>query len=300
MRDRTGVAIEPTGVLLIDKPEGPTSHDVVRAARRALRTRRVGHAGTLDPFATGLLLLCVGSATRLAEYASSLDKGYVATMRLGAATSTDDLTGEVTAASESWRDVERDDVERVLRALDGDQMQLPPAFSAKKVGGERSYRLARRGQAVALTPVRISIRHIAVIDFAPPDTVFEVVCSSGTYIRSIARDAGAALGCYAHLRGLRRTAIGSFSVKDALALADLNAESARDSLLPSAAAVAHLPHIELPADDAQRLALGQRLLARNSAVSDADAAAAVHDGRLIAVVEIRGGVVRPRKVLAHA
>jgi tRNA pseudouridine55 synthase len=300
MRERTGVAIEPAGVLLIDKPEGPTSHDVVSAARRALRTRRVGHAGTLDPFATGLLLLCVGSATRLAEYVTALDKRYTATMRLGQTTSTDDPTGEITATSDAWRGIEREDVERALKALEGEQMQLPPAYSAKKVGGERSYRLARRGQAVALAPVRVGVRRIDVLDFNPPDAVFEVGCSSGTYVRSLARDAGAALGCHAHLRGLRRTAIGSFSVKDAIPLADLDAGTALDALLPAGAAVAHLPQIELPADDAHRLMLGQRLLVRNGAPAEADAAAAVHDGRLIAVVEIRGGVVRPRKVLAHA
>src|SRR4051812_46531009 len=146
-----GVVAPPTGVLPVDKPVGPTSHDAVAAVRRALRTREVGHTGTLDPFASGLLLVCVGRATRLAEYLTGLPKTYVATMRLGETTDTDDLTGEVIQSSDAWRSLSTDAIEEALRAQVGTIQQLPPSYSAKKVGGERMYAAARRGETVERT-----------------------------------------------------------------------------------------------------------------------------------------------------
>src|SRR3954470_7378446 len=190
----------PNGVLPVDKAVGPTSHDAVAAVRRALKTREVGHTGTLDPFASGLLLVCVGRATRLAEYLTGLPKTYVATMRLGEATDTDDLTGEVIHSSDAWRSLSKDAIADALRAQVGTIQQLPPSYSAKKVAGERLYAAARRGETVERKPVAVTIHSIRVLGIDLPDVEFEVECGAGTYIRAIARDTGAALGVGGHLR----------------------------------------------------------------------------------------------------
>jgi tRNA pseudouridine55 synthase len=289
---------EAAGVLLVDKPEGPTSHDVVAAARRALRTRRVGHAGTLDPFASGLLLLCIGPATRLAEYATALSKHYDATLRLGTATDTDDRTGTTIASSEAWRGVRRDQLETVLRAQVGETLQRPPAFSAKKVAGERSYARARRGEHGELEAVPVRIHAIELRRFDPPDADFAVHCSSGTYIRAIARDAGVALGCHAHLSALRRTAIGEHRVEAALTLAELEPDTTRARLLPASAAVAHLPALHVDPAAARRLAHGQRVPVGAEA-ADAAAVAVTADGQLVAIARCEAGVLHPRKVFGN-
>ncbi|HWK88934.1 MAG TPA: tRNA pseudouridine(55) synthase TruB, partial [Longimicrobium sp.] len=162
-----------SGVLPVDKPAGPTSHDAVAAVRRALRTREVGHTGTLDPFASGLLLVCVGKATRLAEFITPLPKTYLATMRLGQATDSDDLTGAMTSESNAWRQLSPDAIERALAAQVGTIEQLPPAYSAKKVDGERMYAVARRGGEVERKPSTVTIQGIRIISIALPDVVFE-------------------------------------------------------------------------------------------------------------------------------
>src|SRR4051794_6711406 len=218
MAEQGGGGAAPNGVLPVDKPVGPTSHDAVAAVRRALRTREVGHTGTLDPFASGLLLVCVGRATRLAEYLTGLPKTYVATMRLGEVTDTDDLTGEVIHSSDAWRSLSHDAIEDALRAQVGTIQQLPPSYSAKKVGGERMYAAARRGETVERKPVAVTIHAIRVLGIDLPDVEFEVECGAGTYIRAIARDAGAALGVGGHLRALRRTRIGPHAVDRAVPL----------------------------------------------------------------------------------
>src|SRR5690606_5028509 len=173
------------GVLPVDKPAGPTSHDVVAQARRALGERRIGHTGTLDPFASGLLLLCVGRATRIAEYLTDMPKAYRATMRLGAATDTDDATGSVVAESDAWRTLDDATIRAAFAAEAGRRPQRPPAYSAKKIAGERAHRLARRGEIVELPDVDIEVHAIEVIAIALPEITFHVRCSSGTYIRSI-------------------------------------------------------------------------------------------------------------------
>jgi tRNA pseudouridine55 synthase len=285
------------GVLLVDKPVGPTSHDVVARARRALGTRRVGHAGTLDPFASGLLLLCVGAATRLVEYATALEKRYVAELELGVATDTDDVTGEPVARSDAWQSVTRAALAAALDAQQGALLQTPPQYSAKKVGGERSHRVARRGGALELAPVPVTVHAIALLDYAPPAARFEVLCSSGTYMRAIARDVGATLGCGAHLTALRRTAIGPFRVEEALALEALQPGLGADALRPPIAAVAHLPPCEVDEAGARRLALGQALPLPHGL--DDGPVAVLHGNRLVAIAEARAGGLRPRKVLAH-
>jgi tRNA pseudouridine55 synthase len=264
--------------------------------RRALHTRRVGHAGTLDPFASGLLLLCVGSATRLTEYATALDKSYDATLQLGAATDTHDRTGVTTASTTAWRDIDRDRFEAALARQRGEILQVPPAYSAKQVDGERSYRLARRGQAVTLAPVRVRIAHIALTRWAPPEADVTLTCSSGTYVRAIARDVGEDLGCHAHLTRLRRTAIGPYRVERAVPLDRLDAATAGAAMLPPAAAIAHLPRVTLPAAAARRVMHGQRLAMAPESATAAAIAIFLND-ELIAVGEIDNGVLRPRKVL---
>ncbi|HUF76850.1 MAG TPA: tRNA pseudouridine(55) synthase TruB, partial [Longimicrobiales bacterium] len=182
------------GVLPVDKPAGPTSHDIVDRARRALRTRRIGHTGTLDPFASGLLLLCVGPATRLAEYLTALPKSYEATLRLGVATTTDDAEGEPVRTSDAWKAVDESAVRTAFERQTGDILQVPPAYSAKRVAGERMYDVARRGGTVELEAVPVHVSRIELTRFEPPEVDFTVDCSSGTYIRAIARDVGEQLG----------------------------------------------------------------------------------------------------------
>lgn len=289
----------PFGVLPVDKPVGPTSHDAVAAVRRALKSRQVGHTGTLDPFASGLLLVCVGPATRLAEYFAPLPKTYLATMRLGQATDTDDHTGEVIASSHGWRGVSREQVEAALAAQVGTIQQLPPAYSAKKVDGQRMYAVARRGGEVERTPVTVTIHAIRVVAIDLPDVVFEVECGSGTYIRAIARDAGGALEVGAHLRELRRTRIGPHDVARAVPLDGLgDEERVRAAMIAPADAVSHLPRV--PADERGEADLrhGRAVQAPDGFAADGPVAVVSARGELLAVGEAGAGVVRPRKVFS--
>jgi tRNA pseudouridine55 synthase len=294
-------AIAPVGVLPVDKPVGPTSHDVVGATRRALRTRQVGHTGTLDPFASGLLLVCVGNATRLAEYFAPLPKTYVATMRLGESTSTDDHTGETITSSDAWRGLSPDGITAALAEQVGEILQVPPAFSAKKVDGQRMYDVARRGGEVELPPVPVTIHSIRVVSIDLPDVVFEVECGSGTYIRAIARDAGAALGVGGHLRELRRTRIGPHDVARAVPMDRLGeAELVARAMIAPADALAHLPRVVADARGETDVRHGRALPAPDGLRVTGPVAILGEDGGLLAVGESAGGTVRPRKVFAGA
>lgn len=289
---------ELNGVLAVDKPVGPTSHDVVAVCRRALHTRQVGHTGTLDPFASGLLLVCVGPATRLSEYLTALPKTYRATMRLGAATDTDDHTGETVSTSDAWQRLSGEQVREALAAQVGVVQQLPPLYSAKKVGGERMYDIARRGGEVERKPVTVTIHRIDVVSIALPDVVFDVECGSGTYIRAIARDAGAALGVGGHLTALRRTRVGVHDVDRAVSLSELGDEARVDAaLLAPAEALAHLPRIDVDARGVKALSYGQSVPADGDAPAGTPLAlVSAETGALLAVGERAGDAVRPRKV----
>jgi tRNA pseudouridine55 synthase len=267
---------------------------MVAHARRALGTRRIGHTGTLDPFASGLLLLCIGRATRIAEFLSGMDKRYSAVVRLGVTTDTDDDTGRVTAERDA-AGISAADVERALAALRGDILQRPSTYSAKKVDGRRAYSLAREGRAVELEPVPVTIRQLAVTHFALPDIEIDVTCSSGTYIRAIARDLGDALGVGAHLTGLRRTAVGSYRVDQAVSADELVADpdAVRRVLIQTLDALGSMPRVELSADDVAHIRHG-RALAREVGVSGPVALAA--NGELVAIADAAGGTLRPRKV----
>ncbi len=238
----------PDGVLLVDKPEGPTSHDVVGAARRALGIRRVGHAGTLDPLATGLLVLMTGKATRLATFLSGVDKTYRGTLRLGIATDTFDRDGTPVGPAREVR-VGRADLLRALEAFRGTVRQVPPVFSAKKVRGVPMYRLARRHRPVTPVPTTVTFHRIELLDFTGDEVEFEAQVSAGTYLRSFAHDLGEALGCGAHLRTLRRVAAGPFRVEGALRLGELAAlgRDAAARLLPMEEIPLGLPTLVLTA-----------------------------------------------------
>lgn len=209
---------EYDGVLLLDKPQGLTSHDVVNRVRRKLGTKRVGHAGTLDPMATGVLLMLVGKSTRLSQYLTSEDKEYEGTLTLGAITNSQDAEGEVVETRPVPADLTAEKIVATMQTFLGDQYQIPPMFSAIKIDGTPLYKLARKGEEVEREPRFIRISRIEVLEVALPRVSFRVRCSKGTYIRTIAHDAGQKLGCGAHLSALRRTASGSLRAERALTL----------------------------------------------------------------------------------
>lgn len=301
------------GVLAVDKPEGPTSHDVVAVARKALDMRRIGHTGTLDPFATGLLVLCLGQATKLAQYLTGMDKSYEATARLGAATDTLDRTGEVIGETDAWEALDEARIRQAFESQQGERAQTPPVYSAKRVGGKKSYQLARAGQEVELAPVDVTIHALEVVGIDGPVVRFRLRCSSGTYVRAVARDAGESLGVGAHLTALRRTAIGPFEVEDAVSFDVLKAvgeardqrsegrdhttgtEAVEAAVLTPLEALAHLPRLELEDAQLERVRHGQSIQVDGVAEG---LVALAHDGVLAAVAESNGRYVRPRKVFA--
>lgn len=287
----------PNGVLRVDKPVGPTSHDAVARTRRALGTRRIGHTGTLDPFASGLLLLCLGPATRLAEYLTALPKSYTATLRLGAVTDTDDDTGEVIATSDHWSDLDEQAIRVAFERQVGEIEQLPPRFSAKKVAGERMYAVARRGGEVERTPVRVTVHSIEILRIELPEVDFAVDCGSGTYIRAIARDVGETLGVGGHLTRLRRTRVGAHHVDDATPLDALgDPATPQPQLLTPAEAVGHLPHQVIGEADLPRLAQGGSVAAEVGVPAGVPVAMLSAAGELLAIGEVTGDRLQPRKV----
>jgi tRNA pseudouridine55 synthase len=278
----------PEGLLLVDKPGGVTSHDVVDVVRRRLDTRKVGHAGTLDPMATGLLVLGVGRATRLLRFLGDLPKTYEGSARLGVETTTLDADGEVTAE----RDVtaKEDDVRAAMAALLGDALQAPPAYSAVKVGGRKLYEAARKGEILEAAPRPIRVDEFELLELRGPDVRFRVTCSGGTYVRVLLADVGDALGSGAHLTGLRRTAIGPLLAEDAV-VPDLV-----DTPLPLERAVAHLPRLDLGPEEAVAASHG-RILGPAGLVGPY--AVFAPDRMLIGVYEDDGAKGRPHVILAR-
>ena len=296
---------EGGGALLVDKPEGPTSHDVVSWARKALGVRRIGHTGTLDPFASGLLVLLVGPVTRLAEYLSALPKTYEAIARMGIRTDTHDAEGRVVNVQDAVTMPTREQIESELATFEGCSQQVPPQFSAKKVAGERMYKKARRGDTVELPAVDVEILDIRMSNYSPPDVGFTMTCSSGTYVRAVARDLGDRLGPGAHLTALRRTGVGPFSVEEAMAGSDL-----RDGLSPDPIhwvepvdAVGHLVTVRVEADTAKRLRQGGKVPWEGALdPEEKDPAAGVplaliDEAGLVGIGEIRDGLLTPKKII---
>jgi tRNA pseudouridine55 synthase len=274
------------GLVLVDKPTGVTSHDVVDVVRRTLGTRKVGHAGTLDPMATGLLLVGVGRATRLLRYFADLPKTYDGTARLGVETDTLDAGGTVVRSAEVH--VSREDLTRAFGARVGASTQRPPAFSAVKVGGRKLYEAARAGQVLEAPPRPIRIDAFEVRSFEGADVVFLVTCSGGTYIRTLLADVGTDLGCGAHLTRLRRTRIGPYRVEDAVDPGAVGRPA------PVEAAVAHLPRIEVSEDEARAASHGSILA---PAGLDGPYGVFTPRGRLVGVYRDDGAKAVPEVIL---
>lgn len=279
----------PEGVLLVDKPAAMTSHDVVLRVRRAYGIRKVGHAGTLDPPATGLLVVGVGRATRLLRFLSELPKEYEGTGRLGVETDTLDAEGAVVRTAEVR--VSRAELEGAMARFVGDILQAPPAHSAVRVGGRRLYEAARRGEAVEAPPRPVRVEAFELLSFDGRDFDFRVRCSSGTYVRSLVAGVGGALGCGAHLARLVRTRVGPFSLSRAVSLEDLG------SPLPVEAAVAHLPAVTVGRDEARAAGNGRPL-----APAGVEGPYAVFgpERRLVAVYRDAGARAVPEVVLPQA
>lgn len=287
-----------SGFLNVDKPVGMTSHDVVAAVRRGLQIRKAGHAGTLDPLAGGVLVVCVGAATRLSEYVMASTKRYRAQVRLGVETDTYDAEGVVIAACDAGH-ITQAQVERALEPLRGEIAQMPPMHSAIKQGGRKLYELARAGQIVERAARPVRIERLEATAWALPLVTLDITCSAGTYIRSLAHDLGAALGVGAHLTGLTRLASGSFTLDDAVPLAALLADPAWTRwLVAPGAALAGWPVVRLDADALRRVTHGQAL-ADARAAAGALAQGRAPDGTLAAVLEGDGERWRPVKVLVQ-
>lgn len=224
----------PEGILLVDKPQGLTSHDVVARLRRVYQIKKIGHAGTLDPMATGLLIMLIGKATKVSQYMMSMEKEYTGTVMLGQVTDSQDAEGEV-LEERSVPELSEAQVLAEMKRFVGDQYQMPPMFSAKKINGQKLYKLARKGKTVEREPRVIHVSSFELIGFELPRISFRVGCSKGTYVRTIAHDLGENIGCGGHLCELRRTGVGSFRIEDSLTLGEIEKMSAsrlRRRLLP--------------------------------------------------------------------
>src|SRR5512133_1728948 len=278
-----------SGVLVIDKPIGMTSHDVVNAVRFGTGIRRAGHTGTLDPRASGVLVILVGPAVRLSEYVSASDKRYKAIIRMGASTDTFDADGRFTQRPDTPVAVTEIQFEETLKQFVGEIEQTPPPYSAVKVRGRRAYDMARKGEEVELAPRKINVYHLEVLEWAPPEVVVDVHCSSGTYVRSLANDMGNALGCGAYLVGLRRTKSGRFSLRDATPLRKLQeafrAGNWYQYLIPAAEALGDWPALELSPDDVEGVRHGHRVKAAEDVTIGSRVRGVSTQGELVALME---------------
>ncbi|SFU75763.1 tRNA pseudouridine(55) synthase TruB [Alicyclobacillus macrosporangiidus] len=293
----------PSGVLVLDKPAGLTSHDVVDGVRKVLGTRRVGHAGTLDPDVTGVLVICVGEATRLLEFAAAEEKQYEGVIAFGRATDTDDATGRVVAEADASR-LDEAVVREAATALVGDVEQAVPLYAAVRVGGKRLYEYARSGEPVEPPVRRVRIEELAVLWFRPgaiAEAGFRVRCSKGTYVRALCRDWGRLAGVPAHMRSLRRTASGHFQIGEAVDF-DHWRQSPDPAayLLPPAEALRGWPRIAVTEEEAAKLAQGQRVVSGIRVPGGSLAACVTTGGELVAVVQAEGPPgaqrLRPKKV----
>lgn len=302
-RDKENVKNVVSGVLVVDKPIGLTSHDVVQIIRRGTGIRRAGHTGTLDPRASGVLVILIGPAVRLSEFVSASDKRYQATIHLGSSTDTYDSEGEIVEPDMprvSVDEISEEYFNEVLQRFVGEIEQVPPPYSAVKVQGKKAYEMAREGEEVDLSPRIIKVYSLDVLEWAPPEVVIDVYCSSGTYVRSLANDLGKELGTGAHLVGLRRTKSGRFTLRDAVPLRRL--QEAFDAgnwyryLIPAAEALADWPMVELDADQVELIRHGHRIPAEPN--QKGWARAITQQGDLVALLEVDEATQewQPRKV----
>jgi tRNA pseudouridine55 synthase len=293
-----------SGVLVVDKPTGMTSHDVVQAVRNGTGIRRAGHTGTLDPRASGVLVILLGPAVRLSEFVSASDKRYQAIIRLGASTDTFDADGRFTRQSATPVNVTEDQFEKALKQFEGEIEQTPPPYSAVKVQGRRAYDMARKGEEVELAPRKITVHHLEVLEWASPEVVVDVHCSSGTYVRSLANDVGNVLECGGYLVGLRRTKSGRFSLRDATPLRKLQEAFAAGNwyqyLIPAAEALADWPAVELDPDQVEAVKHGHRIPAPQGlqTANDNFVRGVSMAGELVALMQldIETSELQPKKV----
>jgi tRNA pseudouridine55 synthase len=288
-----------SGVLVVDKPVGLTSHDVVQIIRRGTGIRRAGHTGTLDPRASGVLVILIGPAVRLSEYVSASDKRYQATIRMGTSTDTYDSEGTVTSSA-SADNISEEEFNEILQKFVGEIEQVPPPFSAVKVKGRRAYDIAREGEEIDLEPRIINVYSLEILEWSPPEAVIDVYCSSGTYVRSLANDLGKALGTGAYLVGLRRTKSGRFTLRDAVPLRRL--QEAFDAgnwyryLIPAAEALADWPMVELDGDQVELVRHGHRLPAEPGAKGWARGVSQQGDLVALMLVDDENREWQPKKV----
>jgi tRNA pseudouridine55 synthase len=285
--------VSTSGILLVDKPGGITSHDVVSRVRKLAGTRRVGHAGTLDPMATGLLILGIDASTRLLTYLVGLDKEYLATIRLGFATTTDDAEGEPVGETRDASTISDDQIAAAIVPLTGAISQIPSSVSAIKVDGKRSYDRVRGGEEFTLAARAVTVSTFEVLASRPGELDVRIQCSSGTYIRALARDLGASLGVGGHLTALRRTRIGPFSVSDAGQLGDTLMESLRS---PASVATELFDSVQLTEQETRELMQGKRprLANLDAALADSSGpiAAIGQNGTLTGLISASGGIAR--------
>ncbi len=294
------------GILIIDKPEGITSHDVVARCRRILKTKRIGHTGTLDPFATGVMVVLVGKATRLAQFLDKDSKSYEAIVRFGFETDTGDRTGSPKSEVQSPKFVSIDEIENILKDFRGEIKQTPPMYSAKKVAGKKLYELARQGIEIERKPVKVMIYQLEILNLKPEtlNLKIKVVCSAGTYIRTLAQDIGRKLDTGAHLAELRRTNAGNFEIAKAVTLEKLEkivADGKLDGILISMNdAVSHLPEIRLSAEEIKNTKNGIKLNIEAAELADNDFCRMTDkDANLVAVgiYDADGKNIQPKLVL---
>ena len=277
-----------SGVLVIDKPVGMTSHDVVQVVRRGTGIRRAGHTGTLDPRASGVLVVLIGPAVRLSEYLSTSEKRYQAVMKFGMTTSTYDTEGAITSEGGSF-DFEFEDLEEALSKFVGEVEQTPPVYSALKIDGRRAYEMARAGEEVEMEPRMITVHSLELLEWEPPEAVIDIQCSSGTYIRSLAHDLGEEMGSGATLINLRRTKNGRFTLRDAVSLRKLEEAFSNGDwyryLIPPAKALADWYTVELEHDQIDEVRHGHRVAAIEPMPTGTWARAISQEGELVALVE---------------
>lgn len=288
------------GVLHVDKPAGQTSHDVVKVVRRLSGIRRVGHSGTLDPLATGLLTLCLGQATRLVEYLVGLDKVYLTTIRMGQETNTYDAEGQI--VREKPVTFTEQQLDNAIGQFRGEIIQVPPMFSAVKVAGQPLYRRARQGEDIERPSRQVTVHKLERLSWKAPLLKAMISCSSGTYIRSIAHDLGQVLGCGAHITALRRISIGRITIDKATPLDQLQPDNWFQQLQPVDSAVLHLPSLKVQNEDAHKLSLGQRIPFDQINHAGIESPATVYDldGQFIGIVIEDQGHWQPRKILYQA
>lgn len=282
------------GIILIDKPQGWTSHDVVAKLRGILHDRRIGHSGTLDPLATGLLVVFVGRATRAVEFAEADSKEYIAGLRLGLSTDTQDISGNVISECSDLPDEEA--VYRAVNGFVGDIEQIPPMYSAVKIGGKKLYELARKGQSVERSPRKITVSSIEIIGREGGDYLLKIACSKGTYIRTLCNDIGASLGCGACMSSLRRVRAGAFSIEDAHSIDEVenaaNEGQLVDIILPVDTLFSALPELKVPESTANRLKTGNII---KISAADGDYRVYSDSGEFLLVGKVENGKLKTIK-----